>query len=70
MKCGAAKMNILELLVLTKLAVSKGDARRVVEQGGAKIEQKAVTDINAIVEIPAAGLILQRGKRQFVRVVV
>jgi tyrosyl-tRNA synthetase len=65
---GAAKMNILDLLILAKLAESKSDARRVVEQGGAKVDSVAVSGIEAMIDIPKEGLILQRGKRQFARV--
>lgn len=62
------KVNILELLVETKLATSKGEARRLVEQGGVKVGDKVINDINAAVEIPADGVLVQKGKRHFIRV--
>jgi len=62
------KANILELLVETKLAASKGEARRLVEQGGVKVGEKIITDINAVVEIPVEGVLIQKGKRHFVKV--
>lgn len=58
---------ILDLLVETKLAVSKSEAKRLVTQGGVKIDgviennwQKSVTIKN--------GLIIQVGSRKFVRI--
>ncbi len=62
------KANILELLVEIKLAASKGEARRLVEQGGVKVGEKIIDDINVVVEIPAEGVLIQKGKRHFVKV--
>lgn len=61
--------NIVGLLVDIGLAGSKGEARRLIEQGGIKINGEAVKDINKEVEITVEGVLLQRGKRQFVRVI-
>jgi len=61
--------NIAELLVEVKLAASKGEARRLIEQGGVKIDGNVIKDINKIVEITANGVLLQKGKRGFARVV-
>ena len=61
--------NIAELLVGVKLAASKGEARRLIEQGGVKIDGNVIKDINKIVEITANGVLLQKGKRGFARVV-
>lgn len=62
------KINILDLLVATKLAASKGEARRLVEQGGVKVGDKIIGDIKDILEIPAGGVLVQKGKRHFVKV--
>lgn len=67
-KIGSEKINILELLVKTNLAASKGEARRLVEQGGVKVGEQIINDINAVVEIPAEGVLVQKGKRHFVEV--
>jgi tyrosyl-tRNA synthetase len=67
-KIGSEKINILELLVKTKLATSKGEARRLVEQGGVKVGDQIINDINAVVEIPVEGALIQKGKRHFVKV--
>ncbi|MDO8593156.1 MAG: tyrosine--tRNA ligase [bacterium] len=61
--------NIVELLVETKLAESKSEAKRLIEQGGIKIDGVAIKDINASIELTEAGVLVQRGKRGFVRVI-
>lgn len=71
-KITEAKLNIVDLLMLLELAPSKTEARRLIEQGGIKLGNSEnltpVTDIKAEVEIET-GLIVQRGKRQFVKIV-
>jgi len=70
---GAAEMkvkrNIINLLVESKLAESKSEARRLVEQGGVKVNSVVEKNIDSTYEIGKDGLILQRGKRQFVKVI-
>jgi len=61
--------DIIDLLVEIKLAASKSEARRLVEQGGIKIANEVIKDINKIIEIPKDGVLVQRGKRQFVKVI-
>jgi len=71
-KISEAKMNIIDLLIFLELATSKSEARRLTEQGGIKIGTAenlvAVTDVKAEIDL-TAGLIVQRGKRQFVKIV-
>lgn len=66
------KLNIVELLMLLELAPSKTEARRLIEQGGIKLGDSEnltpITDAKAEVDI-ISGLIVQRGKRQFVKIV-
>ena len=62
----AGKIKVLDALVLVGACTSKGDARRQMEQGGVKVDGKVVEDINAEV---AAGAVIQKGKRYFVRVI-
>ncbi len=69
MKLEVRSMNIMELLVKADLAASKGEARRLVEQGGVKVDGVVEKDINKIVEITEKGVLLQKGKRGFVKVV-
>ena len=63
----ARRYHILDLLVQTKLAPSKGEAKRLIEQGGVKIDNKTIKDWQK--EIAAKdGLVIQVGKRKFLRV--
>ena len=61
-------INILQLLVDTKLVSSKGDARRLVEQGGISINNKKVDDMKNILYF-SEPIILKVGKRKFLKVV-
>ncbi len=62
------ELGITNLLVEAKLAASRSEARRVVEQGGAKVDGRVVEDVNAVVKITKKGVLIQKGKRYFVRV--
>ncbi|KKU73068.1 MAG: Tyrosine-tRNA ligase [Parcubacteria group bacterium GW2011_GWA2_47_26] len=62
------KLGIVDLLVQTKFAVSKSEARRVVEQGGIKVDGKVVDDSSAVITLTKQGVLVQKGKRHFVRV--
>lgn len=60
----AIEYPIVELLILTELVFSKGEAKRMIKQGGVKIDDKKIEDINA--KIPAEnGMVIQVGKRKF-----
>ena len=63
-------INIIDLLVEVGLASSKGEARRLIEQGGIKVGGEVIKDINKEINITKEGVLIQRGKRQFVRVVL
>jgi tyrosyl-tRNA synthetase len=60
-------VGILDLLTETKLASSKGEARRLIEQGGVSIDDVRVTDSNLTVPI-SKGVIVKVGKRKFLKV--
>jgi tyrosyl-tRNA synthetase len=62
------EMNIVDLLLDCGLAASKSEARRLIAQGGIKIDGQPVADDKQEVKITSAGFILQRGKRRFVKV--
>ncbi len=66
-------MDILALLVKTGLAPSRSDARRAVEQGGVTVADEKVTDIKTTYNAASFGedgLVVKRGKKKFVKVVV
>lgn len=65
----AGEINIVKLLLLTKLAKSNSEAKRLLDQSGIKDGDIVVKDYEAKIVIKENGTILQRGKRQFVRVI-
>src|SRR3989338_7240224 len=63
---GKKTMLITELLVYAKLTLSKSEARRLVEQGGVKIDGKTVADWKAEIELKS-GAVIQVGTRRFAK---
>ncbi|MBE7030726.1 MAG: tyrosine--tRNA ligase [Ruminococcaceae bacterium] len=66
------EINILDLLVTTALAPSKGEGRRLVQQGGISVNGEKVTDIGYMVsekDFVDGELIIKKGKKVFHRVV-
>lgn len=59
--------QLAQLLTDTGLAASKGEARRLIEQGGVRLDGEKAT-ANVDVAIPTDGLLIQVGKRRFLRV--
>lgn len=57
---------ILNLLINNKLASSRSEARRLVEQGGVKIDRRVISDWSESVAV-VDGAVLQVGKRKFVK---
>jgi len=60
--------NILDVLMETKLAASKGEARRLVDGGGVKVAGEVVSDYGFTVEPTVEGVVIQKGKRGFAKV--
>ncbi|MDD3399774.1 MAG: S4 domain-containing protein, partial [Candidatus Pacebacteria bacterium] len=67
-KISRKSMNIMELLIEAGMAPSKAEARRLVEQGGVKIDGKARRDWQETVDIKK-GAVIQVGKRRFVKII-
>ncbi len=61
------KINILDLLLQSNLVVSKGEAKRLIISNGIKINGNTVNDINNEINLNKE-FILQRGKRQFIKI--
>ncbi len=62
--------GILDLLLDAGLVGSKGDARRLVQQGGVRIDGVTVESLEEQVGPPTGGeVVIQAGKRKFLRVV-
>lgn len=64
-KLAEGKYEVVELLVKSGLAESKSAARRLLAQGGVKLNQKRIDDQFVVV---AKGDLLQAGKRRFVKI--
>ncbi len=63
----AGSYNLAQLLADTGLAGSKGEARRLVEQGGVKVNGEKASAPNADIAINNEGVLLQVGKRKFLK---
>jgi tyrosyl-tRNA synthetase len=61
------KMMIIDLLCACKLTTSKGEARRLIQQGGVTVNGEKVTDMSATVskEELEAGVKIKKGKKIF-----
>jgi tyrosyl-tRNA synthetase len=64
----AAPTTIVDVLVGSGLAASKSEARRLIDGGGVKLDGEKLEGYERTLE-PGAGLVLQVGRRKFVRVV-
>lgn len=65
-KIKVKQLPVLDLLAKTKLAPSKAEAKRLVEQKGVKIDGKVVKDWKKEISVKS-GMILQVGKRRFIK---
>lgn len=69
----ASGLGVIDLFFEAGLAATKSDARRLVEQGGATVAEKPVTDVKAMIGADALDsdgeVILRAGKKKFVRVI-
>jgi tyrosyl-tRNA synthetase len=63
---GKKTMPIIELLVYLKLALSKGEARRLVTQGGVKIDSQVIKSWQEEISLKP-GLVIQVGSRKFAK---
>jgi tyrosyl-tRNA synthetase len=64
----AGTHKLADILAETGLASSKGDARRLIEQGGVKVNGEKATTANTDIAITSSGVLLQVGKRKFLKV--
>ncbi len=61
------EIGILDLIVKVNFAPSKGEARRLVVQGGVSLDGEKISDINAKISINKTK-ILKVGKRKFIKI--
>ncbi|MCW5849713.1 MAG: hypothetical protein KIT87_06495 [Anaerolineae bacterium] len=60
--------TIVDLMVAVQVAASKSEARRLVEQGGVRLDGERVDEVGF--EVPSREAILQVGRRKFVRLTI
>ena len=62
-------MPIVDVLVSTKIAESKSDARRTIEQGGLAIDEQKITDVKYVLSASkfadGSGVMIRKGKKNF-----
>ncbi|MCF8412310.1 MAG: tyrosine--tRNA ligase [Melioribacteraceae bacterium] len=67
LKLNISKISIIDLIVQAKFAPSRGEAKRLVLQGGVSIDGDKISDFNYELE-PSDGQILKVGKRKFAKI--
>jgi len=68
-----AGINVMDLFARTELCSSKGEARRLVTQGGASINNQKITDIEKSIDLSFVEddeLLLKAGKKRYFRIIV
>ncbi len=61
-------IGALDLMVKCALVGSKGEARRLIQQGGVSVDEKKLADVNAALEMgmfAGEGVIIKKGKKVF-----
>lgn len=66
---GTKELNILDLITKVDFAPSKGEARRLVMQGGVTLNGEKMNDINSLIKLDKE-LILKVGKRKFIKLII
>ena len=61
-------VTVVDAMVAAGIAKSKGEARRLIEQGGVSVDDAKVTDVN--MPIPAKEFVLHKGKKVHLKIVV
>ncbi|MDP3975621.1 MAG: tyrosine--tRNA ligase [bacterium] len=68
-KFDSGKFKVFALLEELEMVESRGDAKRLIEQGGVRIDEEKITDKDAIVELKVGEVkLLQVGKRKWLEV--
>lgn len=60
--------HIVDLMIQSSLVSSKSEARRLIQQGGVKVDSEKIGDSNSLIDKKDA-FILQVGKRKFIKIV-
>ena len=65
----AEPQMVAKLLAELKLVPSNSEGRRMIQQGGVRVDGEQITDVNATIT-PTSGMVLQVGRRKFARLIV
>ncbi len=68
-KLKVKSLSLVDLLVEAQLAPSKSEARRLIEQGGVKINNERQEDPNKIIQLSETAIVVQVGKRNFLKII-
>ena len=60
--------TVVDVMVAAGIAKSKGEARRLIEQGGVSVDENKVSDVN--MPVPNAEFVLHKGKKVHVKILV
>ena len=60
--------TVVDAMVAAGIAKSKGEARRLIEQGGVAVDDTKVTDAN--MPVPASEFVLHKGKKVHLKIVI
>ncbi len=66
--CVTGAVKLVDLLAENGLVPSKSHARRLIEQGGMRVDDERVTDVEFVVDPQKGRIVIQYGKGKFVRV--
>ena len=69
----AEGIPLTTLMAETDLVPSRGQARRLIQQGGAYVNDQRISDVNAVVDeadLTPEGILLRAGKKRYHRVLV
>lgn len=67
------EMTVIDILCNTKLTPSKGEARRLIQQGGVSVDDEKVTEVSASVKLSQfekGHIIVKKGKKVFLKVTI
>jgi tyrosyl-tRNA synthetase len=64
----AGATSVIDVLIAAGLVASKSEARRLIEEGGVRANDEVVAGIEATVMLRAEPVVIQKGKRHFVKV--
>jgi tyrosyl-tRNA synthetase len=62
------KIAVFRLIVIAGLASSNSEARRLIKQGGVRVDDVTVDDVTEEIE-PRAGMVVNVGKRRFAKII-